>query len=158
MTLTTRPNDETYLASIYRMHATLFRQSAALVSATFDTPPSISPRSYLAVPFYFLVSHAMELLLKSALLKRGVGEAALRNHEVRHNLGAMMTQLEAMGLTITHQTATVVRAMSDQHENHALRYSALVDDGKPTYMPPPAMIEDTLDELLLLTRISTQGR
>lgn len=155
--MSTSPNDATYIASIYRMHATLFRKSAALVSATFDTSPSVSPRSYFAVPFYFLVSHAMELLLKSALLKRGVGKAALRNHEVRHNLGALMTQLEAKGLTFTHQTSTVVRGMSDQHENHALRYSALVDDGKPTYMPPPAMIEDTLDELLLLTRISTQG-
>ena len=158
MPMSASPNDETYIASIYRMHATLFRKSAALVSATFDTPPSVSPRSHFAIPFYFLVSHAMELLLKSALLKRGVGESALRNRELRHNLGALMTQLDAKGLTFTHQTATVVRAMSDQHENHALRYSALVDDGKPTYMPPPTVIEETLDELLLLTRISTQGR
>ena len=156
--MSTSPNDETYMASIYRMHATLFRDSAARLSATFDTPPSVSPRSRFAIPFYFLVSHAMELLLKSALLKRGVDESALRNQGVRHNLGALMALLEAKGLTFTNQAATVLRAMSDQHENHALRYSALVDDGKATHMPPPAVIEDTLDELLLLTRISTQGR
>ena len=43
-----------------------------------------------------------------------------------------------------------------KHKTHALRYTALVDDGRSTFMPPVAMVFAMVDELLLLTRLSTQ--
>ena len=39
-----------------------------------------------ALPFYFLVSHVAERLLKSARLKRGFSEQELREFGYRHNL------------------------------------------------------------------------
>ena len=110
-----------------------------------------------ALPFYFLVSHAAELLLKSALLKRGFSEQELREFGYRHNLDKLLTALMEKGVTVTPGTTSLVRQLSEQHQTHALRYSALVDDGKPTYLPPPGLLLEMLEELLLLTRISTQG-
>jgi hypothetical protein len=65
--------------------------------------------------------------------------------------------LQEKGVSVTPETVHVVTGLHPQHESHALRYTALVDDGKKTYMPPPSLAFKMLDELLLLTRISTQG-
>jgi hypothetical protein len=115
------------------------------------------PTKLTALPFYFLVSHATELLLKSALLKRGFSEHELRDFDYRHNLDKLLTALMAKGVTVTPETTSLVRQLSEQHKTHALRYSALVDGGKPTYLPPPGLLLEMLEELLLLTPISTQG-
>ena len=96
-------------------------------------------------------------MLKAVLLKRGFTEADLKKHEYRHSLIALLKALQAKGVSVTPETVRVVTGLHPQHESHALRYTALVDDGKKTYMPPPSLAFKMLDELLLLTRISTQG-
>ena len=149
--------DATYMASIYRIEAVNFCESAKKLSAAFETPEDASPASISALPFYFLISHATELLLKSALLKRGFTENDLKKHEYRHSLVALMEALQKKGVSVTSETVRVVTGLHLQHESHALRYTALVDDGKKTYMPPPSLVFQSLDELLLLTRIYTQG-
>ena len=103
-----------------------------------------------------MISHATELLLKAALLKRGFTEADLKKHEYRHSLIALLKALQEKGVSVTPEMVRVVTGLHPQHESHALRYTALVDDGKKTYMPPPSLTFKMLDELLLLTRISTQ--
>lgn len=149
--------DPLYLASVYRLEATLFRKSAQILSASFPTPGTESPRSRESVPFYFLVSHAAELLLKSALLKRGATEADLKAPTLRHSLANLLGALEKHGVLITANCTTLVLGLHAQHERHALRYTALMDDGRPTFMPPPVLVFEMLDELLVLTRIATQG-
>jgi hypothetical protein len=148
--------DATYMASIYRIEAVNFWESAKTLSGAFETPEDASPASISALPFYFLISHATELLLKAALLKRGLTEADLKRHEYRHSLIALLEELQRKGVSVTPETVRVVTGFHPQHESHALRYTALVDDGKKTYMPPPSLVFAMLDELLLLTRISTQ--
>jgi len=78
-------NDPIYLASVFRLEATLFRQSAQILSDSFPTPSNESPASPESVPFYYLVSHAAELLLKAALLKRGLTEEGLKAPNLRHS-------------------------------------------------------------------------
>jgi hypothetical protein len=56
--------DATYMASIYRIEAVNFLQSAKTLSGAFETPEDAPPASIAALPFYFLISHATELLLK----------------------------------------------------------------------------------------------
>ena len=63
----------------------------------------------------------------------------------------------AKGVTVTPGTISLVRRLSAQHQTHVLRSSALVNDGNPIYLPPPGLFIEMLEELLLLTRISTQG-
>lgn len=81
----------------------------------------------------------------------------MREFGYRHNLDKLLTALMEKGVTVTPGTTSLVRQLSEQHQTHALRYSVLGDDGKPTYLPPPGLLLEMLEELLLLTRISTQG-
>jgi hypothetical protein len=149
--------DSIYMASIYRLTGVNFWESAKILSEKLEVDENGAPKRLTAIPFYFLASHAAELLLKSALLKRGFSDHDLRQFSYRHNLDELLTALLGKGVTVTPATASLVRHLSGQHQTHALRYSALVDDGQPTYMPPPRFIFEMLEELLLLTRISTQG-
>ncbi|MGH9758238.1 MAG: hypothetical protein ACRD4M_10915 [Candidatus Acidiferrales bacterium] len=149
--------DSTYMASIYRLQAVNFSQSAKRLNASFGWDLDLSPASIDSLPFYFLISHTTELLLKSALLKRGFSENDLKKFVYGHNLIALLEKLQGKGVSVTSESAILIRGLNSQHQNHALRYTALVDDGQKTYMPPPALVFAMLDELLLLTRISTQG-
>lgn len=145
--------DNIYLASIYRLTAVNFWESAKTISATIELKNDGTPAKATAIPFYFLVSHAVELLLKSALLKRGFKEGDLRKYDYRHNLDALLKELQAKEVSVTPDTVNLINGLHTQHQNHALRYTALVDDGQKTYMPPPSIVFSMLDELLLLTRV-----
>ncbi|HXC43894.1 MAG TPA: hypothetical protein VNY51_10290 [Candidatus Dormibacteraeota bacterium] len=149
--------DPIYLATIYRLTAVNFWESAKIVAASLETKSDGTPAKVTAIPFYFLVSHAAELLLKSALLKRGFPETDLKKFDYGHNLDSLLERLQEKGVSVTSDTAHLIKGLHSQHQNHALRYTALVDDGRRTYMPPPATVFSMLEELLLLTRISTQG-
>lgn len=150
-------DDSLYLASIYRIHATVFVESARAIAERLEVDSAGRPKALTAIPFYFLTSHAAELFLKAALLKRGFGDRDLRQFNYRHNLGMLLSAVQQKGVRVTTETEEMVRRFSTQHEDHSLRYTVLVDDGRPTYMPPVALVFAMLEELLLVTRISTQG-
>jgi hypothetical protein len=82
----------------------------------------------------------------------------LRRYELRHNLAAFCEQLTAEGIEVTEDARYLIDALSEQHATHALRYTTLVDDGRPTFMPPKPLIFRMLEDLLMLTRIATQCR
>jgi hypothetical protein len=147
--------DNIYLASIYRLTAVNFWESAKTLSLTLELKSDGTPAKLTAIPFYFLISHAAELLLKSALLKRGFKAEDLKKYDYRHNLDTLLKELQTLGVSVTSDTVSLINGLHSQHQNHALRYSALVDDGQKTYMPPPHSVFSMLDELLLLTRISS---
>lgn len=147
--------DNIYLASIYRITAVNFWESAKIVSSTLELRSDGTPAKVTAIPFYFLISHAAELLLKSALLKRGFKEGDLKKYDYRHNLDALLKELQTQGVSVTPETVNLIHGLHSQHQNHALRYTALVDDGQKTDIPPPHVVFSMLDELLLLTRTST---
>lgn len=150
-------SDPIYLASIYRLTAVNFWESAKIVGASFETKCDGTPAKVTAIPFYFLVSHAAELLLESALLKRGFQEGDLKRFDYRHNLDSLLERLQEKGVSVTPNTIHMIKGLHSQHQNHALRYTAPVDDGQKSYMPPPALVFSMLEELLLLAWISTQG-
>jgi hypothetical protein len=146
------------LASMYRLTATSFRMSAELLERSFGDKAEEMPYNYRAMPFYYLISHASELLLKAALLKRGVTPQQLRRAELRHNLQALLEQLESQGVNIPPISRTIVCGLSGQHKEHDLRYTTLLDDGKLTYTPEPVDVYRMLDDLLMATRLQLQGR
>ena len=122
-----------------------------------ETKKDGTPAKLSCIPIYFLVSHATELLLKSALLKRGFTDADLKKRDYRHNLNSLLTALQKMGVVVTPESLRLINGLHKQHLSHALRYTVLVDNGEKTYLPPLTLIFTMLDELLMLTRISTQG-
>ena len=150
-------NDNIPLAVAYYTNGSIFRLSAEKLAEGLALDAVGRPTTLTAIPLYLLASHAAELFLKAALLKRGFTEASLKKYSYRHNLAALLRELQEKGVPVTSDTVAVVQGLSDQHENHQLRYTVLVDDGSKTYWPPPALVFVALDELLLLTRISTHG-
>jgi len=146
-----------YLASVYRIHGVTFWESAKTLSEKIEVDGVGIPKRVTAIPFYFLASHAAELFLKSALLKRGFSEGELKKFSYRHSLKGLLDALQEKGVSVTPATTAMVSGLHDQHSTHALRYTALVDDGQPTDMPPMELVFAMLEELLMLTRISTQG-
>lgn len=147
-------DDPIYWASVFRMIAANFRRSAEAVLPNLECRDDGSPAKLTALPFYFLVSHAIELFLKSALLKRGYVPADLRRFDNRHNLKALLELLKKKGLPVSTEATSIIEGLSSQHSNHLLRYHFLINP----FMPPPDSLWPILDELLMLTRTSTHGR
>ncbi|MFN0244756.1 MAG: hypothetical protein ACKVWV_17865 [Planctomycetota bacterium] len=154
MDVSPKTDDPIYWASVYRMTAVNFRVSAEALLPSLKLRDDGSPGKLTAIPFYFLVSQAIELFLKSALLKRGYVPADLKRFDNRHNLNALLKLLTTMGLPIGPEATSIINGLSPQHAHHLLRYHFLVNP----FMPAPASLWPILDELLFLTRISTHGR
>ena len=146
--------DSIVLASTYRLNAENFWESAKKLDMTLDKRSDGSPSKLTAIPFYFLISHAVELFLKSALLKRGFTENDVKKYDYRHNLDALLAALQKKGVNISPETATMINGLSVLHKTHALRYDVLLEGGKKFWAPTHLLLQ-MHDELLLLTRIST---
>ena len=147
-------DDPQYWATVYRMAAVNFRLSAEQLAPTIPLRDDGTPDKLTAVPFYFLISHAIELLLKCALLKRGHTLSDMRKFDCRHNLDGLLELVDAKELPVSDGTREIIVGLSGQHQWHLLRYHFLINP----FMPPPANLWPMLDELLLLTRLSTFGK
>lgn len=148
--------DNIVMASKFRLIAVNFWESAKKLDTMLEKRDDGSPTKLTAIPFYFLVSHAVELFLKSALLKRGYTEKELKDH-YGHNLNSLMKALEVKGVTITPATVEVIDGLQELNENHVLRYDLRVVQSKK-YWTSTTKIHSMLEELLLLTRISSQDK
>lgn len=147
-------SDNVVLASIYRMTAVNFWESAKILHKAFHAKDEPLPRNIRALPFYYLVSHAFELLLKCALLKRSVTEQELKRHNLRHNLSELLLALEAKGVSVSCHTKDILQALTLQHKEHALRYTALLDDGKEVFTPHAECIYQALEEVLMCASLA----
>ena len=78
-----------------------------MLAKSFKTGVDASPRNIASIPFYLLISHAAELLLKSALLKRGFTETDLKKIAYRHNLVALLNALQAKGVLVSQDSVSV---------------------------------------------------
>ncbi|MEX0901970.1 MAG: hypothetical protein WDZ76_04465 [Pseudohongiellaceae bacterium] len=150
--------DTLTLAVAYYMNGINFRSSAEKLKQDIELDDLGRPTKLTAIPLYYLASQAAELFLKAALLKRGFAESDLKKFDFRHNLSALLSVIQEKGLPVSGETEMVVSGLSEQHKHHQLRYTVLFNDGNKTYWPPLEMLFLALDELLLLTRISTHGR
>jgi hypothetical protein len=98
-------NDNIPLAAAYYINGSNFRASAERLVQGIELDGSGRPTKLTAVPLYFLASHAAELFLKAALLKRGFSEADLKKkHDYRHNLAALLREIEGKGVPVSNDT------------------------------------------------------
>ncbi len=150
--------DNVAMASSYRMTAVIFLESAKVLNRAFQDKGESTVGNWRAVPFYYLISHAAELFLKCALLKRGVSPDDLKSSSLRHSLENLLRELLKKGVPISEPCSQSLLRLSHQHEKHALRYTFVwVDDGPPIFTPEPEELFSMLDELLMAGRIATYG-
>jgi hypothetical protein len=149
-------DDNIPLITSYRLLGVAFQLNAKTLLKTLETKADGTPAKYTAIPFIYLVSHAAELYLKAALLKRGYTEGDLKKFGLRHDLKALLLALRAKGVSFSPETVSLLNGLHAQHHSHALRYTVFMQ-GQRTFMPPLTSTLEMLDELMMLTRISTQG-
>lgn len=133
-----------------KLMAVNFWESAKKIESTMDKKDDGTPAKLTAIPFYFLVSHATELFLKAALLKRGFDSGKLKKFDYRHNLSNLLDELEKYKIVVSPHSASIIRGLSISHAEHSLRYKVLVK----WYSPPPKCIYSMLDELLGCCRLN----
>jgi len=144
-------------AAYYRMTAVVYWENAKMLQEAFERKGQKVRGNRMAVPYYLLISHAMELLLKCALLKRQTSPKDLKKFELRHNLKSLLDAVEALHIPITARTREIVHVMSSQHSNHVFRYTVFFEEGGPVFVPEPVDLNGVLEELLMAGRISTHG-
>lgn len=104
--------------------------------------------------FWMLVSHAMELGLKSHLLHVGVDEADLIER-VNHSLTAALRMAEASGGARTDgEIVGLIESVSRPHAMQAFRYPSLLPE---TELPPPDRALRTLERFLENTEAGVRG-
>jgi hypothetical protein len=151
------PTDFVADAAYYRMTAITYWECAKLLEKGFADQGQKVSGNRLAVPFYLLVSHCIELLLKCALMKRGLAPSKLKGFELRHDFCELLSELLKFGVPISEPTQQLVTVMSDQHKRHAFRYSVFFEGSEAVYVPEPKQIYQALEELLMVGRINTHG-
>jgi hypothetical protein len=151
------PNNHIALAAYYRMTAVVYVESAKMLEGAFVQKGQTLPGNHMAIPFYLLISHAAELYLKCALLKRGTSPEELKGFHVRHNLNGLLDRLTSYRVPISERSKKLLAVLSEQHRRHDLRYTVFVDDGIETFTPEPSELYELLDELLMAGRIATHG-
>lgn len=139
-------------ASHYRLVAVSFWESAKILYENRTYTDGCQTSMINMPPFYYLVSHASELFLKSALLKRGVTESDLRKQNVRHNLVKLATILAEKGLHLSENTIELIKVLHPIHEKHYLRYLFLKPNHE-IFRISTADINAALEELLMATKL-----
>jgi hypothetical protein len=145
------------LAAYHRMTAVTYWESAKILNESFESNGQPLVRNRMAIPFYYLIFHSAELLLKCALLKRGVLPDDMKKYPLRHSLGELLKALHGEGIPISDQAKHLIVGLDRQHKDHSLRYSFLMEGAAPIFMPPPQELFALLEELLMAGRISTHG-
>lgn len=154
-------DDNIVVASNYRMIAGVYERSAKILAKSEDWNDQGQPSKLLTpIPIYQLCSHAAELYLKASLLKRGYSEKEMKKFDYRHNLQALLNLLIEKEIPISNRVKDTVASLSEQHQNHILRYSK-IENGFVTvalHMPPIEEVFESLGELLELTSINRTGK
>ncbi len=143
--------DNIVIASTYRLAAVSFWQSAKILYENRILTKGGHTSLTTVSPFYYLVSHACELFLKSALLKRGVTESDLKRQNVRHSLENLLKILESKDVDVSDTTKLVLLSLNGAHEKHDLRYNLLVSCN--AFRLEASDIYSALEELLMTTRL-----
>ncbi|MBZ9710558.1 hypothetical protein LB543_28065 [Mesorhizobium sp. ESP7-2] len=109
----------------------------------------------LSYPAYFLLAHAIEVILKSYLVAKGTQKPALGRGQLRHDVGLVFAECEKQGLVVAHQ---LIKPLANQiahiNQDYDLRYPT----GFISSIPGPRHYIEAVDELLaLITPIVSQA-
>jgi hypothetical protein len=128
-----------YVAIGHITDAKAYLRAAQLIeSADPDLPSS---------PTYFLLCHAIEIVLKAYILAAGGTEKELRPQKVRHHLDELRNRAVALGYSPSEKTTAVIDMLAPYHANHSFRYR---DPGFKTY-PTTGEVILSLETMLAQT-------
>jgi hypothetical protein len=143
------PEERFTLAIRYRLTGLAFwecaRNSENVIKKRVGTPTDIE-----IIPYLFVVAHAVELLLKAALARRGYSEQELRKKPIRHNLNQLLESLQSNGVVLSSSTVELINGLSEDHDEFLLRYGQAFFR-KTKNLAPMDKFSDMISELLIFT-------
>lgn len=145
-------NDWSPVPWSYVLNGSAFKYAAEALVEKLDIDELGIPKKQIASPLYFLFSQSAELFLKAVLLKQGKTESFLKKFDYRHNLSALLNELESIDMAVSEKTKKVINMLSQQHSKHVLRYNPYFGNEVKIYWTPIPETLDALDELMLLSR------
>jgi hypothetical protein len=75
------------------------------------------------IPIIYLISHAIEVMLKVFLLHHGFDQKQLKSANIRHNLSELFREAKQLDLNTDFSNIdSLIPLISDTHKNHTLRY------------------------------------
>jgi HEPN domain-containing protein len=92
-----------------------------------------------------LATHAIELALKSYLLRHGVSQDPLKGRHIRHDLEALLRKAEKRGLKLETQTRRTIELLSKLHKQFRSRYPVPIGEPAITI----EQCDSDLDKLLI---------
>ena len=108
---------------------------------------------------YFLLSHALELYLKSYLAAHGVSKRALRHQKVRHNLIELYLQADALGIPHIPDLKETITGIQQMNEDFDFSYPS----GDNLHVPSARLcmevagpLRDTLSSIIGSARAKAQ--
>lgn len=116
----------------------------------FKALPATPPPSW---PRYFMLCHAVELVLKAYLSSQGMRRGELKKMERRHNLVRLLTDAVNAGLEIGPLARGEIGMLSEAHSKFWHRYPK--QDGKPVFVIDP--FEPYAIELLEAVAVAIRG-
>lgn len=136
----------------YVLNGSAFKHSAEVIISTLEIDDRGIPKKVIASPVYFLLSQAAELFLKAVLLKQGKTESFLKKFDYRHNLNALLGELDSINMSVSDTTVEIISQLSEQHSRHVLRYNPFTQYKVSILWTPIPATLCALDELLLLSQ------
>lgn len=126
------------LTSLQFSNAENFIFSAEILSKYYkDRDMKICDSISRSIPFYHLIAHATELLLKEYLIFRGCDQQDLLRYECRHNLCVLLEMCKEKGISFTPTFEKYVFQMSDSHKNHTYRYQEPANQDGSVFLSAP---------------------
>jgi hypothetical protein len=116
---------------------------------TYHKAPPTKPPYW---PRYFLLCHAVELVLKAYIaLRRGLTQAELRDN-FRHDLEKLLNEAIRLGLTIK-SSAREIKQLNEAHTKYWPRYPK--EDAEPVFVIE--RFEQSVEELFKAVRLELIG-
>jgi hypothetical protein len=116
---------------------------------TYHNAPPTKPPYW---PRYFLLCHAVELVLKAYIaLRRDLTQAELRD-TFRHDLEKLLKEATRLGLTIKSSVREVEK-LNEAHKKYWARYAN--EDAEPTFVIE--QFEQSVEELFKAVRLELIG-
>jgi hypothetical protein len=110
-------------------------------------------------PKYFLVSHSLELYLKSYLAAKGVSKSELKSRKLGHNLDDIYRLCESKSIPHVLRLKHFCRAMQESNGDFDFRYPT----GYIVRVPSPKLCLEVMDPLhsslnIIITQVRLQAK
>jgi hypothetical protein len=100
-------------------NAVSFLEAAVIFASYYEEQKLEDAAKWM--PFYYLLSHSTELIMKAALLNAGVQEKELKA-KYRHNLASLLRECLQLNISFSDDFIVFIKQINQTHVDNTLRF------------------------------------